>query len=162
MSAFKPKIVLLTALAAVVAGVLVTAGLAGAARTSSATVAARSSKFGRILVDSHGHSLYLFHKDMRGKSKCNGACASEWPPLIASGKLHAGVGAKASLLGTMKRKDGRRQVTYKGHPLYKFVADTRAGQTNGEGLNDFGGEWDLISPAGASVEDASSASSGGW
>ncbi len=100
---------------------------------------------------------------MRGKSRCFGECAADWPPLMASAKLRAGSGVKASLLGTTKRKDGRRQVTYKGHPLYRFSEDRKPGQTNGEGINEFGGEWDLVSPAGASVEmGAASASGGGW
>ena len=160
MSALKVKIVLLGAVATVAAGVLIPAGLAGAAKSSSATVAAHSSKFGRILVDSHRRSLYVFQRDMRGKSMCYGACASNWPPLIASAKLRAGTGAKASLLGTTRRKDGRRQVTYKGHPLYTFSLDTKPGQTKGEGLNFFGGVWNLVSPAGAKVTAAASSGSG--
>ena len=60
-------------------------------------------------------------------------------------------GAKASLIGTTKRADGRRQVTYNHHPLYTFVKDTKKGQTNGEGLNAFGANWYAVSPAGAKV-----------
>ena len=66
-----------------------------------------------------------------------------------------------SLLGRTKRKDGRWQVTYNHHPLYTFFQDTKEGQTNGEGLNFFGGEWDAVSPAGAKIEDNDAASSGG-
>jgi len=161
MSALKVKIILLGAVATVAAGALTPAGLAGSAKSSSTTLAVHSSKFGRILVDSQGRSLYMFQRDTRGKSMCYGACASNWPPLIASAKLRAGSGAKASLLGTTKRKDGRRQVTYKGHPLYRFIQDTKPGQTNGEGLNFFGGEWNLVSPAGAKVTAAASSGSGG-
>jgi predicted lipoprotein with Yx(FWY)xxD motif len=114
-------------------------------------VAVASSGLGRILVDGRGRTLYLFEKDKRGKSACAGQCAAFWPPLIASGKPHAGTGAKASLLGTTKRKDGRRQVTYNHHPLYTFVKDTKKGQTKGEGVDAFGAAWYLVSPAGAKI-----------
>ena len=148
--AFKITFVGLAAL--LIAAALVQVGLAGPASSNSATVAVSQSKLGRILVDRHGRSLYLFGKDRRGASGCYGACATYWPPLIVSGKPRAGAGAKASLLGRTKRRDGRWQVTYNRHPLYTFSGDTRSGQTNGEGLDDFGGAWDLVSPAGAKVE----------
>ena len=80
---------------------------------------------------------------------------------MTSGKPIAAAGAKASLLGTTKRADGRLQVTYNHHPLYTFVKDTRKGQTKGQGLDFFGGEWYVVSPAGATVEkEAKTASSG--
>jgi predicted lipoprotein with Yx(FWY)xxD motif len=148
--AFKITFVGLAALLIAVA--LVQVGLAGPSKSSSATILVSKSKLGRVLVDRHGRSLYLFGKDARGTSSCYGTCATYWPPLIVSGKPRAGVGAKASLLGRTKRRDGRWQVTYNRHPLYTFSEDMRSGQTNGEGLDDFGGEWDLVSPAGAKVE----------
>ena len=85
-------------------------------------------------------------------SSCAGQCATYWPPLITTGKPKAAGKAKASLLGTTKRSDGKLQVTYKGHPVYYFIQDTKAGQTNGEGLTDFGAEWDALSPSGKTVE----------
>jgi predicted lipoprotein with Yx(FWY)xxD motif len=109
------------------------------------------TSLGRILVNSSGHTLYLFGKDKNGKSSCSGMCASFWPPLITTGKPRAGTGAKASLLGTTKRADGRLQVTYNHHPLYMFKKDTKKGQTNGEGLSAFGATWYAVSPAGARV-----------
>lgn len=145
------KIALVLAAAALV----LTAGFAGAS-TSATSVGVGQSNLGRILVDSHGHSLYLFDRDSRGKSSCYGGCAGEWPPLIASGKAHANSGIKAALLGRTKRRDGRWQVTYKGHPLYTFSGDTARGQINGEGLDDFGGWWYLISPAGVKIVGAAS------
>ena len=119
-----------------------------AARTSVSTA---STKLGRVLVNSRGHTLYMFGKDKHGKSACSGMCATFWPPLIASGKPRATAGVKASLLGTTKRADGRLQVTYNHHPLYTFAKDTKKGQTNGEGINAFGGTWDAVSPTGAKV-----------
>lgn len=123
-------------------------------------VAVASSGLGRILVDGRGRTLYLFQKDKRGQSACVGQCTVFWPPLIASGKPLATAGAKASLLGTTKRADGRLQVTYNHHPLYRFSKDTAKGQTNGEGINTFGATWYAVSSAGAKVAKSVSAGSG--
>jgi hypothetical protein len=75
-----------------------------------------------------------------------------WPPLIASGKMQAGIAVKARLLGRTTRRDGRRQVTYNGHPLYTFLLDARAARRTARGLDLFGAEWYAVSPAGAKVE----------
>jgi predicted lipoprotein with Yx(FWY)xxD motif len=122
---------------------------AGAAGT---VVSTGSTSLGRILVNSRGRTLYLFGKDKNGKSACAGMCATFWPPLIAAGKPRVAGGAKASLLGTTKRADGRLQVTYNRHPLYTFVKDKQKGQTNGVGLTAFGGQWNAVSTAGTKVE----------
>lgn len=151
----KLKIALVIAAAALI----VTAGLAAAA-TSATSVGVSQSKFGRILIDGHGRSLYLFERDRNRKSSCYGGCAGEWPPLIVSGKPHATSGVKAALLGRTKRRDGRWQVTFRGHPLYTFAGDTAKGQTNGEGLDDFGGWWYLVSPAGVKVVGGASSTGG--
>src|SRR5207248_6905458 len=95
---------------------------------------------------------YRFGKDKSGKSAYGGKSAGFCPPLITSGKPLATAGAKATLLRTTKRADGRLQVTYNHHPLYTFVKDTRKGQTNGEQLDVFGAEWYAVSAAGAKVE----------
>lgn len=139
------------------AALVVTTGLA-AASTSATSVGTSQTKLGRILVDGHGRSLYLFDRDTRAKSSCYGGCAGEWPPLLVSGKPHAASGAKPSLLGRTKRRDGRWQVTYKGHPLYTFSGDTSKGQTNGEGLDDFGGWWYVVSPSGSRIVGGASTS----
>jgi predicted lipoprotein with Yx(FWY)xxD motif len=123
-----------------------------AARLGSTVVSTAKTSLGRILVDSRGRTLYLFEKDRKGKSACAGKCATFWPPLITSGKARVTEGARASLVGTTRRADGRLQVTYNHHPLYRFVKDTKKGQTNGEGLDAFGAEWDAVSPAGTKVE----------
>ena len=126
---------------------------------TGAKVAVAGTGLGKVLVDGRGRTLYLFAKDRRGKSSCTGKCAGFWPPLIAAGKPRAAAGAKASLLGTTKRADGRLQVTYNHHPLYTFVKDTKRGQTNGEELDAFGAEWYAVSAAGAKVEKAEATSS---
>ena len=124
-------------------------------------VAVANSGLGRILVNGRGRTIYLFEKDKHGKSARSGKCAGFWPPLITSGKPLATAGAKASLLGTTKRADGRLQVTYNHHPLYTFVKDTRTGQTNGEAVDAFGAEWYAVSPAGAKIEKNDANTSGG-
>src|SRR6476646_2052571 len=143
----------IVSIGAVVAALSLTYGLslASASSTSATKVGTASSNLGRILVDRHGRTLYLFLKDKNGKSACSGACAAYWPPLIASGKPHAVAGAKASLLGTTRRGDGRRQVTYRHHPLYRYAGDTGRCHTNGQWLDDFGGEWWVLSPAGNKI-----------
>jgi predicted lipoprotein with Yx(FWY)xxD motif len=132
-----------------------------AARANTAVVSTAKTGLGRVLVDARGRTLYLFGKDRKGKSSCAGQCASFWPPLITTGKPRAIGGAEASLIGTTRRGDGRLQVTYNHHPVYTFVKDTKKGQTNGEGVNAFGGTWDAVSPAGAKVVKATSSSGGG-
>jgi predicted lipoprotein with Yx(FWY)xxD motif len=121
------------------------------------TVSVAKTELGKILVDSHGRTLYLFTKDSGTTSACSGACATAWPPLSASGTPTVGGGASASLLGTTMRSDGTSQVTYNGHPLYTFVKDKKRGDTNGEGLTAFGGSWFTVSPAGKQVSNQQSA-----
>jgi predicted lipoprotein with Yx(FWY)xxD motif len=132
-----------------------------AARAKGAIVSTAKTRLGRIIVDSRGRTLYLFEKDRNGKSACSGPCAVFWPPLITSGKPVASNGASGSLIGTTKRADGRLQVTYNHHPLYTFAKDTKAGQTNGEGVDAFGAGWDVVSPSGVKIEKPSSSPGGG-
>lgn len=151
---------------AVAIGALVaTAAVAVAASGSpnpGALVKIGPSTLGRVLVDAHGKTLYLWAHDKGPRSTCSGECAEYWPPLITSGKPAAGSGANARLLGANRRADGRLQVTYAGHPLYYFVKDSKAGQTNGEGLNGFGGRWDPVSANGAAVRKRGLASAGAY
>jgi predicted lipoprotein with Yx(FWY)xxD motif len=126
----------------------------GAAAAQGTSVKVGSSSLGRILVDSNGKTLYLWAHDKGRTSTCNGKCATYWPPLITKGKPAAAGGARAALLGTSRRADGRMQVTYKGHPLYYFAGDKRAGDVKGEALTGFGGRWDPVSAAGAAVRKA--------
>jgi len=134
-----------------------------AAQSKGAVVSTAKTSLGRLIVNSNGHTLYLFEKDRNGKSACSGQCATFWPPLITSGKPSVTGGAKASLIGTTKRADGRLQVTYNHHPLYTFAKDKKAGQTTGEGVNAFGAEWYGVSTAGSKIDkDDSSSSSGGY
>jgi predicted lipoprotein with Yx(FWY)xxD motif len=124
------------------------------------TVRVAKTRLGKILVNSRGRTLYLFKKDSGTKSACFGACATAWPPLRAS-KPTVGRGAKASLVGTTRRSDGKRQVTYNGHPLYTFIMDNKRGATKGEGFTAFGGRWFVVSPAGKQVSRRSPKSASG-
>jgi predicted lipoprotein with Yx(FWY)xxD motif len=102
-----------------------------------------ASGVGKILVDEEGMTLYYFQKDQKGsgKSKCEGACAEAWPPLITEGEPEAMTGVKAAMLGTIQRKDGTTQVTYAGWPLYTFVEDKKPGEDNGTDSKAFGASW---------------------
>ena len=120
--------------------------------SGAARVGVGKSSLGRIVVDDKGRTLYLFEKDETRRSTCYGQCAKYWPPLVTRGKPVAKAGAKQSLLGMTRRADGSRQVTYAGHPLYRFVEDTKRGQTKGEGSQAFGAGWDAVSPAGKKIE----------
>jgi predicted lipoprotein with Yx(FWY)xxD motif len=141
--------------------VLVALAAAAAALASPrhAKVSLRSTSLGSVLVDARGHTLYLFEADHAGKSACYGQCAAVWPPFLTGTAPLAGVGVKHGALTMRKRKDGRLQVLYAGHPLYFFAADARAGQTKGEGITHFGGSWFAVGAAGRKV--VSQASAGG-
>jgi predicted lipoprotein with Yx(FWY)xxD motif len=141
----------LLTVAVLVLAAAVLAGGASAASHKGAVVKLGQSKLGRIVVDSHGRTLYVSTHDRRSKSTCYGKCARAWPPLVTRGKPRAVMGARSALLGTSLRRDGRRQVTYRGHPLYYFAKDRKAGQTLGAGLTAFGGRWDPVSAAGIAV-----------
>ena len=87
-----------------------------------------------MIVDGQGYTLYLFTKDKGTTSVCYTKCATEWPPTVVTGTPTAGSGLDKSMLGTTKRTDGTTQVTYGGHPLYRFAADTAPGQTKGQNV----------------------------
>jgi predicted lipoprotein with Yx(FWY)xxD motif len=133
------------------------------AAATGVTVKSAKGSSGTYLAGPNGHALYLWVADSGGKSACSGACAHAWPPLVTTGSPTAGAGVEASDLGTIMRSDGTEQVTYKGHPLYYFVADTSAGSTKGQGSDGFGAKWWLIAPSGTAITAGAttSASSGG-
>lgn len=140
-----------------------------AASSSGASVMSASTSLGKIITDSQGRTLYLFSHDTGKKSTCTGACASNWPPFTAASKPAASGGISAGALTLVKRSDGSKQVTLNGHPLYYFAGDQSAGQTNGQGVDEFGAEWWTVGPSGtkvtvapkSSTSSSSSSSSGG-
>jgi predicted lipoprotein with Yx(FWY)xxD motif len=138
-----------------VLGLLASAVLAPVAMTersaSRPALTARSSSFGKVLFDGRGFVLYAFTRDRRA-SRCYGACAKAWPPYFAPrGRLAAGRGLKRALLGTVKRRNGRRQVTYAGKPLYYYVGDRRPGQILCQDVFEYGGRWLIVRPSGKLV-----------
>jgi predicted lipoprotein with Yx(FWY)xxD motif len=127
---------------------------AGSARSATvATVSAAKTKLGTVLVDGRGRTLYLFEKDKGTASSCTGACASIWPPLTTAAKGVAGNGLAAAKLGSIKRADGKREVTYAGHPLYTYAGDAKRGDTEGQGLDQFGAEWYVLAPSGHKIDE---------
>jgi predicted lipoprotein with Yx(FWY)xxD motif len=126
-----------------------------------ATVGVSNSSFGSILANSGGRTLYLFKADSGTMSACSGACATAWPPLLATGNPTAGKGLTAAKLGTITRSDGTRQVAYNGHPLYLFVKDKKPGDVAGQGVTAFGAAWFVLSPSGNQISAAPASSSGG-
>ena len=114
-------------------------------------VTLHDSDYGRILADGKGRALYLFTKDDE-KSRCYGDCAKAWPPFITKGKPRARGNVKADLLGTVKRRNGKKQVTYKGHPLYYYVGDTEPGQVLCQAVLEYGGYWYVVKRSGEPVK----------
>jgi predicted lipoprotein with Yx(FWY)xxD motif len=145
--------VTLTAMLGLV-GFLVAGSIARSATQANGTVSLSKTKLGQVLVNSKGHTLYMFSKDKSGKSSCSGSCAKFWPPYLKHGKVTAGTGVKSSLLGTTRRSNGSMQVTYNKHPLYGFALDKKAGQTNGQGNVAFGGKWSAVTAKGTAVVKA--------
>ena len=92
-------------------------------------------------------AIYIFQRDRRDLSRCYGECARLWPPVYAEGKPRAGAGTKASLLGATRRKDGRRQVTYAGKPLY-YYAHESADEVLCHNVELNGGLWWVVGPNG--------------
>jgi len=118
---------------------------------TGATVKVMRTQYGRVLVDGSGRALYLFTRDHAPSSQCSGSCVRAWPPLLTAGKPVAGVGARASLLGSGRRRDGSTQVTYHGHLLYHYVGDRLPGQVLCQDVEEFGGRWYVVNPSGSAV-----------
>jgi predicted lipoprotein with Yx(FWY)xxD motif len=137
--------------AAALGGVLAAAALpSGGAGTVKA---ASNPTLGKVLVTASGLTLYHYTPESKGTIKCTGSCASLWPPLYATTKPVAGPGISAAKLSTIKRPDGKLQVTYAGFALYRYSADKKPGDANGEGLF---GKWYGVTPAGTLAKASSS------
>ena len=133
----------------VLATVVAAAFVPNATSGQRPTLTVRSSSFGKAIFDGRGFVLYAFTRDKRA-SACYGTCAKAWPPYFApKGELKVGAGLKRALLGTVMRRNGRRQVTYAGKPLYYYVHDTRPGQILCQDVVEFGGRWLIVRPSGA-------------
>jgi predicted lipoprotein with Yx(FWY)xxD motif len=131
---------------------------AGTSVHTATVVETHSSDLGTYLTDGSGRTVYLFAADHGNTSTCNGSCASAWPPVRVKGSAKATGDAKASMLRTITRSDGSKQVTYAGHPLYYFAGDRSAGDLNGQGSNGFGAKWWVVSPSGKAIPQTSGGS----
>ena len=107
----------------------------------------RDSDFGRMLFNAQDQAIYIFDNDTKGKSNCYGDCATAWPPVFAKGEPVAGRGVRDELVGTTKRRNGRKQVTYKGKPLY-YYAHEGPGEVLCHNVFLNGGYWWVVGPNG--------------
>ena len=133
------------------APMLLVAALAAAASPPASAagtkITARSSPFGTMVWGPGPQAFYIFERDGRNLSRCYGECARLWPPVYTTDRPVAGRGIRRSRLGTTRRRDGRRQVTYAGKPLY-YYANERAGQVLCHRVNLNGGLWWVVGPNG--------------
>jgi predicted lipoprotein with Yx(FWY)xxD motif len=145
------------AAAAAIASLVAPAG----ASTTPAAHAARAQKIqlrhtslGNVIVDSSGFTLYHFSKDTGKQNMClkTSECSTTWPALETSGQPTVGPGLKASLVSTIALPGGKRQVTYAGHPLYRYAAATERGEASYAGIRQFGGTWFALSASGSNVK----------
>jgi predicted lipoprotein with Yx(FWY)xxD motif len=149
-------------LAAVLAGAASAATVAGAqggipaahAARGAARVTLRHTSLGAILATSSGFTLYEFTRDHAGANSCVhiSGCSETWPALQTSGRPTAGPGVKASLLSTTRLPGGKTQVTYAGHPLYRYSGDSGPGETSYVGEKLFGGRWYAVNASGGTVK----------
>ena len=123
------------------------------ASTSNPALQLRKTSIGKILVNSRGFTVYAFTKDGHNINRCVTVahCMSLWPAVKPGAPL-AGSGVKASLIRTITLKGGTRQLTYAGHPLYTYSADTHPGQTSYVNFSQFGGRWPALNASGGLVK----------
>jgi predicted lipoprotein with Yx(FWY)xxD motif len=151
----------LTAGGATVSSASSAAGPSGSAQISATAASSRPAAvveltvrrtaLGTILTDGRGFTLYAFAADRGTRSRCTGACARVWPPLTVItrvDRIRVGRGVAKSRVGTTVRAGRLRQLTYAGHPLYRFSGDRRPTQTRGQGVRSFGARWAVLTPAG--------------
>lgn len=127
---------------------------AGASASGSSKVVAKEAQSeslqAAVLTRTNGHTLYSLSVETHGRFVCTGSCLGTWKPLVVA----QGVKPKGSVkLGTIRRPDGKTQVTFKGRPLYSFDGDAKAGEANGEGFKDVG-TWHAAKVAAASTSPA--------
>jgi predicted lipoprotein with Yx(FWY)xxD motif len=119
---------------------------------ASLTLTLQKSPAGQILATGGGDTLYDFVPDTPTHSAClNDGCVFQWPPLVVDGPIHVGQGVDPSLVGTLKRPDGATQVSYGGHPLYTYNLDVTPGMVTGQAIDQDGGLWYVINPAGKQI-----------
>ena len=149
------------AVASVFAATLAAIALAPAGMASPTAHASRTQKLslrhtsvGNVLVDSSGFTVFRFSKDTGRSNTCmaNRECNATWPALTTTGRPQAGPGVRSSLLSTITIRGGAHQVTYAGHPLYRYAVASERGETSYVGVRQFGGTWYAVSSSGANVK----------
>ena len=142
--------------AALAAIALAPAGMASPSAHVSRTekLSLRHTSVGTVLVDSSGFTVFRFSKDTGRSNTCIASreCNVTWPALTTTGRPQAGPGVKSSLLSTITIHGGAHQVTYAGHPLYRYAVASERGETSYVGARQFGGTWYAVSSSGANVK----------
>jgi predicted lipoprotein with Yx(FWY)xxD motif len=153
----RTHVLLFAALASAAIAVPLTAAAAAqpsAHASRAAKIQLRRTSLGKILVDTSGFTVFRFSKDTGKKNTCVASreCARTWPALTSSGKPTAGPGVNASLLSTIRLPNGSTQVTYAGHPLYRYALASERAETSYVGVQQFGGKWYGVSATGSNVK----------
>jgi predicted lipoprotein with Yx(FWY)xxD motif len=133
----------------------------GKAAAQPGKVGTTSTSLGKVLVDPRGMTLYAFAADSPHHSVCTGSCLGYWPPAPGADAAKVAASGVTAKFATIKRSDGTSQLTANGYPVYTYVGDSAAGQTNGQGKNISGGLWWVVSPSGTWIKKASASSTGG-
>jgi predicted lipoprotein with Yx(FWY)xxD motif len=140
---------------AIVALAMATAPGHAATKTPPTVTVVKVDGLGKVLADPNGMTLYTLTSN-GAAVPCTDSCAAVWPPLIASGTPKAPKGVKRIAVTSTG------QVTQGGLPLYLFAGDKAKGQTTGNGLNSFGGVWQVVKIKSSSTAKQSDTSSGGY
>ncbi len=133
------------AAAALAATALTFAGAATAAAPKPTVKAVHNAAAGTIVANAKGMTLYALTPETSKKVLCDASCTPYWPPLTvksANAKPIAGAGIRGKL--TVFRSGGAFRVALRGLPLYRFIGDTKAGQTHGDKAHTFGGTWHVV------------------
>jgi predicted lipoprotein with Yx(FWY)xxD motif len=140
------RLITLLALLAVSAVLAACGGSDSAKSSSSASSAgstvltsAKKAKVGSVIVDAQGRTLYRFTAEAEGVPVCTGACVGTWPPAVVT----AASGLPKHVATVRRPDDGKLQLTYDGHPLYRYAGDRAKADANGEGV---GGQWFAVKP----------------
>jgi predicted lipoprotein with Yx(FWY)xxD motif len=159
LSPFALAVIIAAAIAAILANTG-TSAKKGPSAPANSVLSIRQMSLGSTLTDANGRTLYLFAGDKPNVSKLSVAGRAFWPPFTSTVKPSATGRAQASEISTVTGATDAGQVTYNGHPLYYFVGDRNPGQTTGQGLNQFGARWYVLSPSGVAITSAPQSSAG--
>jgi predicted lipoprotein with Yx(FWY)xxD motif len=154
-----PLSILIVVILGIVAVITATSGGAqrkAPQRPAGSAISLAQTPVGKALVDANGRTLYLFANDTPNVSRLSAAGRAVWPPFTSATLPAATAGASAAQVGTIASS---KQITYNGHPLYYYVGDQRPGQTAGQGLNQFGARWYVLSASGAAITSAAPSTS---